>query len=63
MSVAGILGLSMKWFFAKPSPKKVREKLVYVITSYSIHYTKLYEKFRPDHKSFPQAIFPVRCIP
>jgi hypothetical protein len=29
MSVAGILGLSMKWFFAKPSPKKVREKLVY----------------------------------
>jgi len=29
MSVAGILGLSSKWFFTKPSPKKVREKLVY----------------------------------
>lgn len=29
MSVAGILGLSSKWFFAKPAPKKVREKLVY----------------------------------
>jgi hypothetical protein len=29
MSLAGILGLSMKWFFAKPSPKEVREKLVY----------------------------------
>ena len=29
ISVAGILGLGGKWFFAKPSPKKVREKLVY----------------------------------
>ena len=29
MSVAGILGLSWQWFFAKPLPKKVREKLVY----------------------------------
>jgi len=29
LSVAGILGLSGKWLFAKPSPKKVRKKLVY----------------------------------
>lgn len=29
MSVAGILMLGGKWLFAKPSPKKVREKLVY----------------------------------
>lgn len=29
LSVAGILGLSWKWFFVKPLPKKVREKLVY----------------------------------
>lgn len=29
VSVAGILGLGRKWLFAKPSPKKVREKLVY----------------------------------
>ena len=29
ISAAGILGLGGKWFFAKPSPKKVREKLVY----------------------------------
>ncbi|HSL99479.1 MAG TPA: hypothetical protein VK944_05050 [Candidatus Limnocylindria bacterium] len=29
LSVAGILALSGKWLFVKPSPKKVREKLVY----------------------------------
>jgi hypothetical protein len=29
ISVACILGLAGKWFFVKPSPKKVREKLVY----------------------------------
>ncbi len=29
MSVAGILGLSGKWLLARPSPRKVREKLVY----------------------------------
>lgn len=29
ISVASILGLAGKWFFVKPSPKKVREKLVY----------------------------------
>ena len=29
LSVAGILALSGQWFFAKPSPKKAREKLVY----------------------------------
>ena len=29
LSVAGILGLSLQWFLAKPAPKKAREKLVY----------------------------------
>ena len=29
ISAAGILGLGGKWFFAKPSPKEDREKLVY----------------------------------
>ncbi|MGA6994150.1 MAG: hypothetical protein WBX50_09655 [Candidatus Deferrimicrobiaceae bacterium] len=29
MSVAGILGLGGKWFFAKPLPGQIREKLVY----------------------------------
>ena len=29
ISVLGGIGLGGKWFFAKPSPKKVRQKLVY----------------------------------